>query len=290
MKIVSDFDGVLTDLAEEAHRVGEIYREMMVRASELPRSQIDQFFERGLQVMRSEPLSHGWKIKGRVSAYFDEDYFILNNGLGACFDELSEAKDPVARAMLNAIKKGGFESFMDMASRAYNEMTRETSAGKMKPLDSDTATVLKLLIAQGHEVVVVSNSKTDRIVEMFATVGLQTSDQLRVRGNAQKFMLGDNPALFQFGSHAIDADRPLYRAILSEEKPGAVIGDVFSLDLGLPFQMAQEAASPLKGIQLFLRKRPYTPIWTLKSISETRNSNAKTHAIERLPELLNYLK
>ncbi len=87
-----------------------------------------------------------------------------------------------------------------------------------------------------------------------------------MRGNAHKFRLGDNPQPVDFGDRQVDADRPYYADILRKERPQAVVGDVFSLDLALPFDMARREPMIYEDMQVYLRVRPYTPQWAVDSV------------------------
>jgi hypothetical protein len=63
--------------------------------------------------------------------------------------------------------------------------------------------------------------------------------------------------------YRVETSRPLYESILKEERPGAVVGDVFSLDLALPLHLSR--SGELGPVQAFLRERHYTPEWSRRA-------------------------
>ncbi|MCM2279838.1 MAG: hypothetical protein NDJ89_17325 [Oligoflexia bacterium] len=292
MKIVSDFDGVLTDLTEEGHRVREILREELLRVSGRKPAQVDQWLAFADAELDRNPHLHGWKVRGRVTAFANEDLFIRNNGLASCL-ELWAARDEHGLADLKgALEREGFADFNAFANHCYGMMLKETQAGQIKPIDPQTRGMIEALLGAGHELVVVSNSGTQRILEIFASGGIQavSHDQdprarFRVRGGAMKFELGDVSRGFEVGAYFVETSRPHYERILEEERPGAVIGDVFSLDLALPLHLARTRGSAFEGMRLFLRGRHYTPVWSREKVLGSREPAAKLRVLGELSEL-----
>jgi len=290
MKFVCDFDGVLTDLSQEAARVREIFTQELGKLAGLGVSQRARLLEMAEQAMNESPQNYGWYSSGRISAYCNEDGFIRTNALGALLDgwakDLSHPTESAAIAQ--KLKDAGTASFTDLAQAAYLQMVKETAAGERHPLDERTRPVLETLLHRGHRVVIVSNSGTDRILQMFAEAGLKASAEaeapLRVRGNAQKFVLGTTPKTFNVGPYRVDVDRPGYEKILLEEKPDFVVGDVFSLDLALPMALARDGK--LKGLKGILRNRPYTPGWSLDHLTRGEGQGGYSGVINGLDGLL----
>jgi len=159
----------------------------------------------------------------------------------------------------------------------------------MDPIVGD---VLRGFLNQGIDVVVVSNSATDRVMELLETVGLEPrahvddpSAQLRVRGGARKFELADDPEGFELHGFRFDVARPPYRTILSEEVPDAVIGDVFSLDLALPLYLTRTEPDTFRSMKILLRTRQYTPEWSKGICSRTDEVNAHMGLLEEFGDL-----
>ena len=77
-KIVFDFDGVLTDLTHEAISVVSLFEKRLGEQKVLL-SQVEKAF-------KSSPLQHGWKVHGRISAFFNEDLFVHNIATASALD------------------------------------------------------------------------------------------------------------------------------------------------------------------------------------------------------------
>jgi FMN phosphatase YigB (HAD superfamily) len=289
MKWVFDFDGVLTEQTEEALRVREIFAQGLAEKTETPLSIVENHIAAIEKKMDAEPHHFGWEVHGRISAFCNEDLFIRGNALAAGWD-----RESPRAGWRESLAAQGFADFKAFAQWAYTQMVGETHAGKMKPMDPLTREVMESLLKRGDEVVVVSNSGTERILKLFDGVGLSAvahdqdpKAQFRVRGSASKFMLGHSPRPFSVGSFVVDTDRPLYEKILREERPDAVVGDVYSLDLALPGYLAQ-TDSQMPAIQLCLREQHYTPNWSREWCSQKASPGARVQmrVISALPQLL----
>ena len=122
------------------------------------------------------------------------------------------------------------------------------------------------MLARGVEIVLVSNSPPEKLDRWFAHAGLphrahpeRAAGALRVRGNAGKHLLG--PAggdVLTLGGARIEVGRPHYEAILREEAPDAIVGDVFSLDLALPLALKRREPA-WRDVRLFWLVRDYAP-------------------------------
>jgi hypothetical protein len=101
-----------------------------------------------------------------------------------------------------------------------------------------------------------------------------------VRGQAGKQVLGPGDDHLVLAGRRIGVDRPRYRAVLEEERPDLVIGDVFSLDLALP-HVLRRARAPGAPRMLVLRRHPHTPKWVL----DTRADGAIDRVVDDVAEL-----
>lgn len=270
LKFLTDFDGVLTDLQEEARRVKEIFFDSLVSLTDGVTA--TQLLVAAESQMQANPHRHGWRSsRNRITAFSNEDGFIFVNGLAACLDNQADEQDGLARSIRLRFWKKTIRTFSEIAQSAYLQMTKETAAGKLSPMDPGAGQVLKCLIDRGHSIVVVSNSGTERIERILSNsvVGpeLETSSpRIRIRGNAQKFFLGNADDQIQSELYQVFIDRPHYHNIVLEESPDVVIGDVFSLDLALPLALCLRANRPLRDCRLLLRRRIYTPAWSIEML------------------------
>ena len=292
MKILSDFDGVLTNLNHEAARVREIFRRDFAALTGSSASETQSLLEEVEEEMDRVPHLHGWRVLNRVTAFCNEDGFIRANAVGACLDDWADQKRTDIVALRAKLKDAGKIDFKALSQSAYEQMVAETAAGKQHPIDESTRPVLQRLLDKGVDIVVVSNSGTDRIVQLLSNAGLSPvahgkgEGTLRVRGNARKFILGEAPRTFKVGNYQVDTHRPDYEKIIREEKPDLVIGDVFSLDLALPLQMAAAREKGFENLQVVLRKREYSPDWSLEHLTKGLGREVKGGIFDRLDQLL----
>lgn len=294
MKILSDFDGVLTHLESEGKRVHQIFRELLLQYGNTTTHHdlVDRWMAKADQEMEKHPQNHGWKINSRISAFSNEDSFIHMNGLAACLDQWTELERELQEVVKN-LQKHDFKNFQMVAQKAYYQMTDETRSGQIQPLDPSTAKVFSRLLEKGAKIVIVSNSGTDRIMDLLSRAGISASThaenpnaKLRVRGDAQKFMIDHPSRTFEVGKYRIETQRPNYQKIIQEEQPNVVIGDVFSLDLALPLYLTRTQPELYKGMQLFLRLQNYTPQWSKEFIQKSEEKNAKLSLLKTLEDLV----
>jgi FMN phosphatase YigB (HAD superfamily) len=292
MRVLSDFDGVLTDIAHESARVTNLFLDGLRHASGGADRSVADLAHSAYEEMAAHPTRHGWRVGGRITAFANEDGFVRVNGLAGCLDERAARGDPIARPLLAALQITGPDAFTALAHLAYERMTRETAAGAIKPLDPEAAEVLRTLLARGDEVVVVSNSGTDRIAQILRSAGLEAHPggapgpgRLRIRGGARKFILSEAPRGFEVEGYAVATDRPHYEQILLEERPDVVVGDVFSLDLALPLDLVRRRA-PGFGPRLVLRRRSYTPAWSAGYVAGPARADARCDVVDRIQEIL----
>src|SRR5262245_50929219 len=206
MRVLSDFDGVLTSIAHEAARVTEIFLDGLSQCDRDDDGPLPVVLANTYAEMEANPPQHGWRANGRITAFANEDGFIRVNGIAGHLDERAALGDPDVRTILYALRRLGTPTFGALAQKAYEQMVRETAAGRIQPLDTQATAVLQALIARGDEVVIVSNSGTERICQLLRGAGfepLQDGDPgagpLRVRGNARKFVLSNSPRYLDVG-------------------------------------------------------------------------------------------
>jgi len=279
MKILSDFDGVLTELSSESDRVRELFSHFITECS----NEAPQLLRDAAETVRLAPHLHGWRVSDRITAYADEDGFIAVNAMAACLDGWADQNHPLASLIRKSFSAHFGNRFVDIAQRSYQAMAKETAEGKHSPLEKNNVVFLLRALADGHEIVIVSNSSTHRIIQLLEGAGLHPNAQLRVRGDAQKYSLGSSAHLVQLGSRAVDIDRPHYLKILKDEKPDVVVGDVFSLDLSLPWHLNQ--LGEIRA-SLFLRRRHYTPVWVSEILTVANQQGVTLGIIESLDSIL----
>lgn len=262
MKILSDFDGVWTEQAEEAEAIFGVFAERLALLRAMARERVEAELRAFLAEVGEQPERYGWAPDGRITAYVDEDPLLRTSAL-AMYLAAQSGREAV-RPYFDAIARAGFESPMAFAGECFVDALSRFRAAHAALLVKGAREVLLELRELGAEVVVVSNSPPEKIEAWFAAAGVATRGRealLRVRGNAAKWRLGGVRAI-ERGGRVVFVDRPAYRVLLEEERPDAVIGDVYSLDLALPGVMREDEPE-LAPRLLLLRRHAHTPQWVL---------------------------
>lgn len=284
MKFIFDFDGVLTDQTGEAKRYHELFCQAL---NENP-----QFVQEATALVEKSPHLHGWKVHGRIAAYANEDLLVANVGLAMCMDDLAD-DNPKFAALRDNLQSKNIPSFYELSQKAFGQMIAETRAGNINPIDPKTKTVFTKILDEGHTITVVSNSSTDRILNLLKNENLAVEDHeknpkaaLRVRGGAKKFELAETKQGFFVENYWIDTARPNFEKIIREEKPDVLIGDVFSLDLALPYYLAKTEPQNFAELTLILREQHYTPRWTRDFFAKPKEKNIHLLSINSLDQVL----
>lgn len=303
VKLISDFDGVWTNQEAEAVYVWNyMVKSIASLIGDTPESVNNILLECKKEMDRT-PYEYGWFYDGSVAAYYQEDPFGDNN---AIFDFINRAASTKSysnfKQKLAAIKLA-IEKKLNMKCAAYSNdcFTRSTSQfkleGKLKPVET-AGEIVKELNAMGVEIVVVSNSKTEKIEHLFRKAGQSVTNDRSIKrgrlhaiGDAKKFVINDKftelPQSTKItGRFNVSLRRENYFNILLKEKPDYVIGDVFSLDLALPLylRLNDERFSGLKVVQ---KVHNHTPNWVKDYLSkdEFKDIAFLVDSIDELPAL-----
>ena len=265
MKLLSDFDGVWTyPEAEGVAHGAELEAALLAGVGEGEREAARAWIARARQALRAEPSRWGWSVAGRISAFADEDPFTEHGALLHYMEE-ARARDPLA-ALLAAAAEASAGSLDGLGGRAHVAGVQRVEAGRGPGIMPGAAEAGRAMLARDVEVVVVSNSGTDKLGRWFAHANLpfrvhpeRAPRALRLRGSAKKFVLAPGAGeTIDAGGLRVDVARPHYEAVLREERPDAVVGDVFSLDLSLPLALKRREPE-WRSVRLFWLVHPYTP-------------------------------
>jgi phosphoserine phosphatase len=109
------------------------------------------------------------------------------------------------------------------ADKCFLTATGEYRSQHPPALVPGARAALDALHDAGVEVVVVSNSVSEKIVGWFRAVGVDAGEAeghlVRVRGAAGKQVFGDSNACIELAGRRIHVDRPRYRRVIEEERP-----------------------------------------------------------------------
>src|SRR5580765_900490 len=195
MKLVSDFDGVWTMPDDEASaQQAWMERTLSAWAGERGRAGVGEWLRDARAAVAAEPTRYGWVSHGRVSAFGDEDPFTRHSGLLHYIHERAE-RDPVAADLRNAVEAHGL-TLDTFGGRAHAEGVAEVARTRGPGILPAAAAAGRALLDAGVEVVVVSNSGTDKLASWFTHAGVpnvvhptRRPGALRLRGSARKFVL-----------------------------------------------------------------------------------------------------
>lgn len=267
MKFLTDFDGTLTNIQQEYQFICDFLARRVAECG-IDKKLFEALHKTAWEHIALEPEKHGWIHNGRISAYCDEDLFMNVSASMQLLDDWMDAAHPAVAEIADKMRNARL-SFVELTEEAHGAMNLEPLSAFNTP-EPEVINAIRILLDRDCEIVVASNSPASRIIPKFEHVGLKPVDhddnpsaRFRIRGNAGKFILGNNPKPVPFGSRIVDIDHAAFAKIIAEERPQVMIGDVFSLDLALPMEMARLEPMIYEDMQLYLRVRPYTPQWAI---------------------------
>ncbi|MEO8447407.1 MAG: hypothetical protein ABI528_07925, partial [bacterium] len=283
MKLISDFDGIWTEQGDEAGFVWNYIIDAITDLSGYQRKGTELFLQQCKMEMNKSPEKYGWFIGDNAACFYTEDPYGDNNAVfnyinNVNTDGLSfEFAEQIILIRASIIKK--YRSLADFSQECFMLSTGYyKSLGKLEPVSNANA-IVREINSFGTDIVVVSNSTTDKIKYLFSRASVEVSSdplsqrkKVHARGDAKKYMVYNSDTTIEKSYKINDKiEVPLrrsnYHQILIEEKPDFVIGDVFSLDIALPLylRMNDKKFSELKVIQ---RVQTYTPDWVRDHLSK----------------------
>lgn len=303
LKLVSDFDGIWTNQNIEAEYV---WNYILNSVSELSGNSLEatkKFFEQCKSEMNKSPEKYGWTVAGEIAVFYKEDPYGDNNAIFGFIDNTD--LELLTDDFINEVKKmrssilSKYKTLADFSQECFTLSTgRFKSEGSLNPIKS-TPDVVKKINSLDTDIVVVSNSTTDKIKYLFSKADIKVSgdllgqrERVHARGDAKKFMIyNSETGLPKYLSISDKINVPLRRSsyynILIEEKTDYVIGDVFSLDIALPLylRMNDKSFANLKVIQ---RVQPYTPGWVKDYLSreEFKGIAFMVNSVDEVPEVI----
>lgn len=274
MRLLSDFDGVWTNPAAEAAAQGDVMVETWSAwARDGGPDGLAGWIDSARRSVASSPTAYGWLSSGRISAWSDEDPFVAHGAL-LHYVHVRAAHDPVAAWIERETLAHGHADLDAFGGDSHHRGVLRVAEKRGPAILEDAAAAGRAMLGRGVEIEVVSNSQPAKLENWFGHAGLpyrvhpgRDGGALVLRGGARKFVLDPGgPDPLALGDLAVDVARPHYREVLLEERPDAIVGDVFSLDLALP--LALRRREPGWGrVRLFWLVRAYTPAWLLEHVA-----------------------
>lgn len=281
LKILSDFDGVWTNQGPEATLLLDWMIDKLGELAGVPAETARAELHAMCAEMKQDPAEHGWAPDGRISAYLDEDPLVESSALTRV---LAQEADDRARRYAAAVRAGGHASMADFSEWCFRTATASFRDAHPPCIVPDAADLLKAIEDAGAEIVIISNSGSDKIAHWFASAGIDAGEDdghaLRLRGSAMKWFLGETDDAIEVQGRTIHVDRPKYRAAIEAENPDLIIGDVFSLDLAMPHVLRTRGVAQAPST-LVLRQHPHTPDW----VTRTKAGGAIDHVVDSVGDL-----
>lgn len=244
---VFDFDGTATLSETEALPFVAAYRQDLAALCAVP--DIEARIDALLAAMEADPARWAFRIGGRAVSPATVDPYLRMSAVGeALFDELGLFTNLADRARVSGA----------LLYRKNYALTLERPA--FRP---EAAEVFQSLA--GREVYVVTNSGTEHVQAKITSLGVGWMLP-RVRGDARKFSVEDSFERVPAELRLDGLDRPVllrrrhYFGVLDALREAAgvswadvwVVGDIFELDLALPFAL---------GANVVLIANDRTPPW-----------------------------
>jgi hypothetical protein len=266
MKLLSDFDGVWTDPRAESLVQGRIVDMQLVEwAPPERREEVRAWIAAARRAVLADPRRWGWAPGGRLSCFADEDPFAEHGAL-LHYIHARAAGDSVALLLHDAVLEPGHGSLEAFGGACHAQAVARVERERGPGVLAAEAGSGRRMLEGGVEIVVVSNSDGRKLDRWFTHAGLPhrphpdaAPGALRLRGSARKFVLDPGASeRLEVGEARVEIRRPHYEAILREEAPDAVVGDVFSLDLALPLALRRRDPS-WRRVRIFWLARDYAP-------------------------------
>jgi hypothetical protein len=280
--VLTDFDGVWTQLGGQADAVNRARVEVLATRSGWGGPALSGLLEEVEAEVAAHPADHGWRLGGRLAAFSDEDPFLHHNALVSALGLLAGRGHAGCRRLLDALTIHDDASLTELGSSIFLKGSHGFLAQHGHTLREGAHAAMTALLDVA-DVLVCSNVPTDALLETVRKLGLAPEDgRLRVRGLARKQVLTADPEEhLVLAGRRVPVDRGHYRAVLVEEQPDLVVGDVLSMDLGVVLSLAAQGRCTARPV---LARTPFTPAWTEEAVRQ--ESPRGMVAINALDELV----
>ncbi|MCB9549675.1 MAG: HAD family hydrolase [Myxococcales bacterium] len=277
--LVLDFDGTMTDAEREGAPFRQGYLDDIAALVDRPYDEVDAL-ARGFEAeVAANPGAHGWLFLDRIVAPASVDPYLRIM--------------PVARRILDHF--GRLTDALDR-SRVLDAILYKYNYGKTEDAPRPGAGALLESLADAP-VYIVTNSHTDAVQRKVRAMGAQpdgsnTLEWLakRVHGRAKKYFIDDAFDAVPEAMTLAGLDRPVllrrrhYFEVLDalRQAQGAawtdvvVVGDIFELDLALPFAL---------GARVALMTNAFTPPWETAFLADHPRGSLLTR-VEQIAALL----
>jgi len=273
--LVLDFDGTMTDAEVEGKPYRQGYLEDVSTLSGLPLDEVMTLAAQFDEEVSKNAHQYGWEFNGQIVAPAVVDpYLRMMPVARKIFDHSGTFLDPTDRTRI-----------LDGILYKYNypKTANCFRDGSRAVLES----------FEGSATYVVTNSHTDPVRQKLTSLGAQDDGTCslqwlvdRVHGSAKKYVIDDGFTLVDESMELPGLPRPVWlrrvnyhrvlTQVLADEGAGfddlVVVGDIFELDLCLPFAM---------GARVGLLANDFTPEYE-KSFLQSHPRGAVLHTVAEI--------
>jgi len=276
---IFDFDGTVTDSEEEGKPYIQKYQEYLCLLLKMTSEQLSPLLKTELAEITAHPDDYGLRYKGRIVApALADPYLRMQAMAGRIFDRLKIfLPDRDRECLLNFL----YAIDYDFSGTCFKDGA--------KPMLRELCSTEKILVY------IVTNSGTDSVRKKIMTLsggdtGLYNLGE-RVIGGAGKFRLGEQPEQLAETMTLDGLSRPVYLRRSSyydvlnklRDQHGVgwedltVIGDIFELDLALPFAL---------GARIGLVVNQFTPQYEKDFMAAHRTQARLIWSLDQIPDFV----
>jgi len=226
-KFIFDFDGTITNVAEEAKDYPNLFSKRLADMAGIPFDIFNPLMQQYMQEVRND-ANVGWTMFGKIVAPAQADLYVL-----------AEAG---RNRLLDAYHRGEIEELKgykipDNINKLAFQLFNEISVKLPTVFNEGAAELLNKLKQDSGGIVVVTNSKTDKVYHKLDLLGVK---DIEVIGDAKKYVITAEETMYLPG-----LDRPIYTQRgkyvsvledLAREKgfnpeQTTIVGDIYEFDL-----------------------------------------------------------
>lgn len=250
--VILDFDGTLTLVAEEAKPFLINFKKDI--ANLLNKKDIDKEWKKAEREILQNPDKYGWKYKGKIVAPPNADDYVLATVIAEfLLDKAGVLMDTNERDdILQEIYQRNYSKSGIVFKKQAKELLEE--------------------LIKRIPVFVVTNSRSDTVMNKIEQLNPRDKEQIKLFGDAQKYSIssdfdavpetmtinGLNRAIFLRRKKYFDVLNQIWKETFSKPEQTLVIGDIFELDLALP---------AILGCNIFLVTDSNTPSYEKEAVT-----------------------
>lgn len=295
-KVIMDFDGTLTDEAQQARELASIAKRMLAEeVLQVPYEEIVDLYDKMRGAILARPHKYHWMVNGVPATYAYEGAYLLNTSI---LQNIVLSKPRFIKKVRKVFPANNLDSVTQCSNHLFHTGTLQVDPHF---LDGVRELLIDLIEHEAIDPVILTNSET-RKIEMNLRklrIGKRGSDhdykyEIDILGDTRQYHMDSQwEEHFEHDEHgsiqelpvnkhfSIDLRRPVYHAALVEvleegHDEVVVVADGFSLAGALPLMM---------GLKFILKKTGYTPRWCEECVSSHHNGDV-VGEIEELKELL----